>query len=150
LFVFLGSISPSVYRKAKQAPEEKREEILIKELKELLAKEGLSANPSEKEIKEVKKRKERTKELEGIDTSNIVSSSRRRSSASFVPPPKPIKAEESESDDSEDSENEEDEDEEVVVEEEEEEEDEGGSEDGGEGSQNEGELKTGRNLTRLL
>jgi hypothetical protein len=48
LFVFLGSISPSVYRKAKQAPEEKREEILIKELKELLAKEGLSANPSEK------------------------------------------------------------------------------------------------------
>ncbi|CAD5327311.1 unnamed protein product [Arabidopsis thaliana] len=136
------SISPSVYRKAKQAPEEKREEILIKELKELLAKEGLSANPSEKEIKEVKKRKERTKELEGIDTSNIVSSSRRRSSASFVPPPKPIKAEESESDDSEDSENEEDEDEEVVVEEEEEEEDEGGSEDGGEGSQNEGELKT--------
>ncbi|CAL9232008.1 unnamed protein product [Arabidopsis halleri] len=137
------SISPSVYRKAKQAPEEKREETLIKELKELLAKEGLSANPSEKEIKEVKKRKERTKELEGIDTSNIVSSSRRRSTASFVPPPKPIKAEESESDESEDSENEEDEDEEVVVEEDEdEEEDEGGDEDGGDGSQNEGEPNT--------
>ncbi|CAH8272662.1 unnamed protein product [Arabidopsis lyrata] len=137
------SISPSVYRKAKQAPEEKREETLIKELKELLAKEGLSANPSEKEIKEVKKRKERTKELEGIDTSNIVSSSRRRSTASFVPPPKPIKAEESESDESEDSENEEDEDEEVVVEEDEdEEEDEGGNKDGGEGSQNEGEPNT--------
>ncbi|KAG7557075.1 Histone chaperone domain CHZ [Arabidopsis suecica] len=137
------SISPSVYRKAKQAPEEKREETLIKELKELLAKEGLSANPSEKEIKEVKKRKERTKELEGIDTSNIVSSSRRRSTASFVPPPKPIKAEESESDESEDSENEEDEDEEVLVEEDEdEEEDEVGDEDGGDGSQNEGEPNT--------
>ncbi|XP_010436441.1 PREDICTED: DNA ligase 1 isoform X3 [Camelina sativa] len=151
------SISPSVYRKAKQAPEEKREDTLVKELKEILAKEGLSANPSEKEIKEVKKRKERTKELEGIDTSNIVSSSRRRSTTSFVPPPKPIKAEESESDESEDSDNEEDEeedevvvgeeeDEEVVGEEEEEEEDEeegeGGNEEGGEGSQNEGEPNT--------
>ncbi|ESQ38766.1 hypothetical protein EUTSA_v10029139mg, partial [Eutrema salsugineum] len=118
------SISPSVYRKAKQAPEEKREDTLIKELTEMLAKEGLSSNPSEKEIKEVRKRKEITKELEGIDTSNIVSSSRRRSSASFVPPPKPKKTEESESDESEDSENDEEEEEEDGEEEEEEEEEE--------------------------
>lgn len=41
------------------------------------------------EIKEVKKRKERARELEGIDTSNIVTSSRRRSMTSFLPPPKP-------------------------------------------------------------
>ncbi|XP_023636419.1 DNA ligase 1 [Capsella rubella] len=146
------SIAPSVYRKAKQAPEEKREDTLVKELKEILAKEGLSANPSEKEIKEVKKRKERTKELEGIDTSNIVSSSRRRSTTSFVPPPKLIKAEESESDESENEEDEEEEDEEVVVEEEDEEEeeeeeedaeeDEGANVDDGEGSQNEEEPKT--------
>lgn len=41
------------------------------------------------EIKEVKKRKERAKELEGIDLSNIVSNTRRRSTTSFVPPPRP-------------------------------------------------------------
>lgn len=41
------------------------------------------------EIKEVRKKKERAKELEGIDTSNIVSSTRRRSTTSFVAPPKP-------------------------------------------------------------
>ncbi|XP_058097192.1 uncharacterized protein LOC131242518 [Magnolia sinica] len=85
------SIPPSVYKRAKQAPENKREAHLIKELEEILGKEGLSSNPSEKEIKEVKKLKERAKELEGIDMSNIVSSSRRRSSSNFIipPPPKP-------------------------------------------------------------
>lgn len=50
------------------------------------------------EIKEVRKRKERAKELEGIDTSNIVSSSRRRSTTSYVAPPKPKISVESESD----------------------------------------------------
>ncbi|XP_010272780.1 PREDICTED: HIRA-interacting protein 3 [Nelumbo nucifera] len=87
------SIPPSVYKRAKQAPENKRESYLIKELEEILAKEGLSTNPSEKEIKTVRKKKERAKELEGIDMSNIVSSSRRRSTASYVIPPKPQKAE---------------------------------------------------------
>lgn len=82
-------IPPAVYKRVKQAPESKREAHLIKELEEILEKEGLSADPSEKEIKEVKKRKERAKELEGIDTSNIVSSSRRRSTSSYIPPPKP-------------------------------------------------------------
>lgn len=43
------------------------------------------------EIKEVRRKKAREKELEGIDVSNIVSSSRRRTTASFAapPPPKP-------------------------------------------------------------
>ena len=43
------------------------------------------------EIKEVKRKKARAKELEGIDLSNIVSSSRRRSTSSYTspPPPKP-------------------------------------------------------------
>lgn len=58
------------------------------------------------EIKEVKKKKERARELEGIDMSNIVSSSRRRSATSFVPPPKPKIPDESESGDSEDSDDE--------------------------------------------
>ncbi|KFK36197.1 hypothetical protein AALP_AA4G090500 [Arabis alpina] len=98
------SIPPTIYRKAKQAPEDKREATLIKELEQVLAKEGLSSDPSEKEIKEVKKRKHISKELEGIDTTNIVSSSRRRSTASFAPPPKPKITEESESE-SEESEN---------------------------------------------
>ncbi|GKC38529.1 DNA polymerase epsilon catalytic subunit A-like protein [Tanacetum coccineum] len=42
------SVAPTVYKKAKQAPEEKREALLIKELQQLLSKEGLSTNPSEK------------------------------------------------------------------------------------------------------
>ncbi|KAF5739661.1 hypothetical protein HS088_TW12G00870 [Tripterygium wilfordii] len=83
------SIPPAVYKKVKQVPENKREAQLIKELEEILAREGLSSNPSEKEIKEVKKRKDRAKELEGIDMNNIVSSSRRRSNTTFVAPPKP-------------------------------------------------------------
>ncbi|XP_059630764.1 uncharacterized protein LOC132273733 [Cornus florida] len=83
------SVPPSVYKKVKQAPENKREASLIKELEEILSKEGLSTNPTEKEMKEVRKQKQRAKELEGIDMSNIVSSSRRRSTSFFVAPPKP-------------------------------------------------------------
>jgi ribosomal protein L12E/L44/L45/RPP1/RPP2 len=58
------------------------------------------------EIKEVKKKKERAKELEGIDMNNIVSSSRRRTTTSFVVPPKPKIPDESDSGDSEDTDNE--------------------------------------------
>lgn len=129
------SVPPVIYKRVKQAPEHKREACLIKELEEILAKEGLSSNPSEKEIKDVKKRKERARELEGIDLSNIVSSSRRRSTTSFVPPPKPKIPDISESE-SEESENEdeEEEEEEVVVEEEDVDED---QENGGNDSQSE-------------
>jgi hypothetical protein len=56
------------------------------------------------EIKDVRKKKERAKELEGIDMSNIVQSSRRRSAISFVAPPKPKIPVESEGDDAEDAE----------------------------------------------
>ncbi|KAH7834709.1 hypothetical protein Vadar_018832 [Vaccinium darrowii] len=87
------SVPPVVYKKVKQVSENEREGFLVKELKDILSREGLSSDPSEKEIKEVKKRKDRAKELEGIDMSNIVSSTRRRSttsfSTSFVPPPRP-------------------------------------------------------------
>lgn len=83
------SVAPSIYKRAKQVSDDKREGFLIKELEKILSGEGLSTNPSEKEIKEVKKRKERAKELEGIDLSNIVSNTRRRSTTSFVPPPRP-------------------------------------------------------------
>ncbi|GLT47095.1 hypothetical protein SLA2020_208140 [Shorea laevis] len=83
------SVPPAIYKKVKLAPENKREAHLIKELEGILSREGLSPNPTEKEINEVRKRKERARELEGIDMSNIVSSSRRRSTTSFVPPPKP-------------------------------------------------------------
>ncbi|OIW14493.1 hypothetical protein TanjilG_12086 [Lupinus angustifolius] len=42
------SIPPTIYKKVKQAPENKREGQLIKELEEILSREGLSSNPSEK------------------------------------------------------------------------------------------------------
>ncbi|URE47156.1 Histone chaperone domain CHZ [Musa troglodytarum] len=100
-------VPPSVYKRAKQVAESKREAYLIKELEGILKKEGLSINPSEKEMKVVRKKKERAKELEGIDMSNIVSSSRRRSSSSYIPPPKP-KIEVDSDEDDEDEENEED------------------------------------------
>ncbi|KAL8167011.1 hypothetical protein V2J09_008510 [Rumex salicifolius] len=136
------SIPPSIYKKVKQAPENKREAVLIKELENILAKEGLTANPSEKEIKDVKKKKERAKELEGIDMNNIVSSSRRRSTFSFAPPPKPEIPDTSDADsgDSED-ENEDDDDDddnEVEVDEEQDEEDGDGSKSQDEGDDNGG------------
>ncbi|XP_010500159.1 PREDICTED: eukaryotic translation initiation factor 5B-like isoform X2 [Camelina sativa] len=138
-------VPPSIYKKAKQAPEEKREATLIKELEQILAKEGLSSDPSEKEIKEVKNRKTISKELEGLDTSNIVSSSRRRSTTSFAPPPKPkftvdsdSETESDEPEDAEGSEEEEEGNEETEgsqSEEEEEEEDSNNGYDGGEESE---------------
>ncbi|PNT37218.1 hypothetical protein POPTR_005G176400v4 [Populus trichocarpa] len=97
------SVPPVIYKKVKQVAENKREAQLIKELEDILSREGLSSNPSEKEIKEVRKRKERAKELEGIDLSNIVTTSRRRSATSFVAP-KPKVLVESESDDTDDTE----------------------------------------------
>lgn len=84
------------------------------------------------EIKDVKKRKEKARELEGIDLSNIVSSSRRRSVTSFVPPPKPKIPDVSESE-SEESEEEEDEEDEEVEDEDVDED----KENGGNGSQSE-------------
>ncbi|KAL3592418.1 hypothetical protein D5086_011058 [Populus alba] len=97
------SVPPVIYKKVKQVADNKREAQLIKELEDILSREGLSSNPSEKEIKEVRKRKERAKELEGIDLSNIVTTSRRRSATSFVAP-KPKVLVESESDDTDDTE----------------------------------------------
>ncbi|XP_019417512.1 PREDICTED: cell division cycle and apoptosis regulator protein 1-like [Lupinus angustifolius] len=98
-------VPPVIYKKVKQAPENKREGQLIMELEEILSREGLSSNPSEKEIKEVRRKKDRAKELEGIDMSNIVSSSRRRSTTSFtaLPPPKPKTPEKTNGDDAKDS-----------------------------------------------
>lgn len=49
-FIFCHSIPPSIYKKVKQVPENKREAQLIKELEGILSKEGLSSNPSEKGI----------------------------------------------------------------------------------------------------
>ncbi|CAA6664324.1 unnamed protein product [Spirodela intermedia] len=97
-------VPPSVYKRVKQAPENKRESYLIKELEDILRKESLSTNPSEKEIKAVRKKKERAKELEGIDLSNIVSSTRRRSTSSFAIPPKPELPAESDEDEEEENE----------------------------------------------
>ncbi|KAL0382555.1 UNVERIFIED_CONTAM: hypothetical protein Scaly_0542800 [Sesamum calycinum] len=84
------SVAPSIYKKAKQVPDGKREAFIVKELEGILSREGLSKNPTEKEIRDCKKRKETARELEGIDMSNIISSSRRRSTFTFVAPEKPV------------------------------------------------------------
>ncbi|OIV97934.1 hypothetical protein TanjilG_12691 [Lupinus angustifolius] len=85
VYVFL----PQFTKKVKHAPKNRRERQLIKELEEILSREGLYSNPFEKEIKEVRRKKDKAKELEGIDMSNIVSSSRRRSTTSFAASPSP-------------------------------------------------------------
>ncbi|KAH6801602.1 hypothetical protein C2S51_033048 [Perilla frutescens var. frutescens] len=83
------SVPPSIYKKVKQVSDDERETFLVKELEGILSREGLPKNPTEKDIKDCRKRKERARELEGIDMSNIISSSRRRSTFSFVAPEKP-------------------------------------------------------------
>lgn len=90
------------------------------------------------EIKEVKRKKERAKELEGIDVSNIVLSSRRRSTTSFAAPPKPKVPVETKTngDDAEDSDDDND-NEGNDEEEDEEEEEEENSDDDDDGSQSE-------------
>lgn len=45
---FCYSVPPVIYKKVKQVPENKRDGQLIKELEEILSREGLSSNPSEK------------------------------------------------------------------------------------------------------
>ena len=45
---FFCSVPPVIYKKVKQVSENKREAQLIKELEDILSREGLSSNPSEK------------------------------------------------------------------------------------------------------
>eukprot|EP01025_Chloroclados_australasicus_P050497 TRINITY_DN5810_c0_g1_i1.p1 TRINITY_DN5810_c0_g1~~TRINITY_DN5810_c0_g1_i1.p1 ORF type:complete len:260 (+),score=65.73 TRINITY_DN5810_c0_g1_i1:198-977(+) len=65
-------ISPAVYKK----PDRKRA------FKDLLAKHGLAPNSGPDEIRKVKAKLERDRELDGIDTANIVDVSRGRRAAS--------------------------------------------------------------------
>ncbi|XP_022887289.1 uncharacterized protein LOC111403124 [Olea europaea var. sylvestris] len=44
------SVAPTVYKKAKQVPDSKREAFLVKELEGILKREGLSSNPTEKAL----------------------------------------------------------------------------------------------------
>lgn len=66
------TISPSIYVKHKEENE------LYEALCGLLRKEGLPPNPTDREISSVRKRKQTERDLDGIDTSNIISSGRRR------------------------------------------------------------------------
>ncbi|CAK9219143.1 unnamed protein product [Sphagnum troendelagicum] len=82
------AVPPIIYRKVKQAPEPEKEAILIRELEAILNREGLSVHASKEEIRSVRKRKEKLKDLEGIDTSNIIveSRGRRAAAANFFAP----------------------------------------------------------------
>ncbi len=71
-----GSVSPSVYVKAAGD-----EGALCTLLEQLLAAEGLSADAAPAECAKVRRRKEMSRELEGIDASNIVSGRPRRAAA---------------------------------------------------------------------
>lgn len=115
------TIPPVVYRKARQFPESKQEAHLIQELMAILNREGLSSSSTDKEIRAVKKRKEKAKELEGIDTTNIISEPRgRRATSNFFHPPPQYKASDEEDDDSDDEDDSKSsEDDEPVIEEEE-------------------------------
>lgn len=44
----MNSVAPTVYKKAKQVPDNKREAFLAEELEGILKREGLPSNPSEK------------------------------------------------------------------------------------------------------
>ena len=55
---------------------------LVPRLEELLRAEGLGSRPSPKEICAFKAKRELDKELDGIDTSAIISSKRRRTASS--------------------------------------------------------------------
>lgn len=94
------------------------------------------------EIKEVRRKKERAKELEGIDLSNIVSSSRRRSVTSFAPPPKPKIPVETNGKDPEDNDDDNDDEDNDNEEDEEDEEEDGSDADGSQSDEfNEGNLR---------
>eukprot|EP00245_Coleochaete_scutata_P010982 TRINITY_DN3980_c0_g1_i1.p1 TRINITY_DN3980_c0_g1~~TRINITY_DN3980_c0_g1_i1.p1 ORF type:complete len:292 (-),score=133.72 TRINITY_DN3980_c0_g1_i1:372-1247(-) len=77
-------VPPNIYKKANQASADKREDLLVSELEAFLEREGLSSNPSEKEIKECKARKQKLKELEGIELDNIIDVPRGRRAARQV------------------------------------------------------------------
>ncbi|GLJ11755.1 hypothetical protein SUGI_0176180 [Cryptomeria japonica] len=115
------TVPPTVYKKAKQQPDSKREAYLLQELIAILKKEGLSTNPTDKEIKAVVKRKEKAKDLEGIDMTNIISDSRRRRATSnfLIPPPQYKVSNEDDEDSSDDEDGKSSEDDEPVIEEEE-------------------------------
>ncbi|XP_024530977.1 transcriptional regulator ATRX homolog [Selaginella moellendorffii] len=84
------NIPPSVYKRVKQVPESKRESSLIKELESILQKEGLNRNSSEKELKAVRKKKDKQKDLEGIDVGNIITEGRGRRQANLFYEPLPF------------------------------------------------------------
>ncbi|MCO5561048.1 hypothetical protein L7F22_014669 [Adiantum nelumboides] len=87
------TIPPQIYKRAKQQPEEKQDNFLIKELEGILSRHGLSSDPSEKEIKSAKRKIAREKDLEGIDSTNIILEPRGRRATSqlfapvYNPPP---------------------------------------------------------------
>lgn len=45
---YLASVPPVIYKKAKQVPDDEREDFIVKELEKILEKEGLSRKPDEK------------------------------------------------------------------------------------------------------
>lgn len=49
-FCIFCSVPPVVYKKVKQVSENEREGFLVKELKDILSREGLSTDPSEKGV----------------------------------------------------------------------------------------------------
>lgn len=119
------SIPPQIYKRMKQLSDEKQDKFLMEELEAILSRQGLSLNPSDKEIKRVKQKLAREKDMEGMDTTNIILEPRGRRATSqlFAPVYNPPLAEYDSDEDGEEEEEE--------------------SEDGGEGSEEEGKESAG-------
>jgi hypothetical protein len=82
-------IPPNVYVKAKAVAAAgggaTEEELVLFSLQELLRSEGLSLNSSSAELARVARQRDLRKDMEGVDTKNVIAEGRRRGDGSAAP-----------------------------------------------------------------
>lgn len=83
------TIPPNVYVRAKAMAAEggaSEQELVVFALREILASEGLSVNSTPAELARVARKRELAKDMEGVDTANVIEGSRRRGTGGGGPP----------------------------------------------------------------